>query len=369
MNWPEVFKGIQLCLGFQLLIVAVFLFSSKQKRNKLLAFYTILISISSLSTGLYSYIENAPFVSFLFGAHLIIFHAPLLFLYIRSLGGTDGKTWPHLIFPLSYTLYYIIQKLYFSAFFAENGIHLLVGHLVLCVLITIVYFYFGSRFFSLQLEDSLKQKALKKFRLFYVITNLHSICLYTLMAISYITVLYYYDTFQDFNERIVPHIFSFIIYIHPITSIIFISYLLTETHSLQSLILDKRIVKHPSLIRNDKDIIGQIEQVIDVEKRFKNPSFNLSELAKEVGWNEKELAEYFNEEMSIPFSKYLNQKRISEFKRLLEEDTMSRYSMEGIADMAGFKSRATFFRVFKNQEGMTPAKYREKHLASIRATV
>ncbi|MEO1098895.1 MAG: hypothetical protein AAFX57_14260, partial [Bacteroidota bacterium] len=67
MNWPEVFKGIQLCIGFQLFLIALFLLSSRQKRNYLLGFYTVLISISSLSSGLYSYLEKAPLITFLFG--------------------------------------------------------------------------------------------------------------------------------------------------------------------------------------------------------------------------------------------------------------------------------------------------------------
>lgn len=359
MNWPEVFKGIQLCIGFQLFLIAVFLLISKQKRNYLLAAYTALISISSLSSGLYAYLENAPILSFLFGAHLIIFHAPLLFLYIKSLGDKMLVTWNHLVFPVLYTLYYLVLKLYFASFFNEYSFQLLIVHLFLSVIYTGTYFFFGSWYFNIQLSDSLKQKALKKFRLFYVITNVHSMCLYSLMAISYVTYLYFNDGLPYFNEHIVPHIFSIIIYIHPITSIIFIIYLLSETHSLQSLILDKGITRSATLRNNREQISTRVKQIIDIEKRFKNPDFSLRQLSREIGITDKELAEYFAEELSTSFNDYLHLKKIEEFKHLIKEDTENTYSLEGTAQIAGFKSKATFYRVFKKVEGVTPAKFKD----------
>ena len=360
MNWPEVFKGIQLCIGFQLFLIALFLLSSRQKRNYLLGFYTVLISISSLSSGLYSYLEKAPLITFLFGAHLIIFHAPLLFLYIKSIGEEELKVRHHLVFPVLYTMYYLILKLFFSDLFNKYSFQILIFHLLLSVIYTGIYFYFGSRYFSIRLSDSLKQKALKKFRLFYVITNTHSISLHSVMATSYVAYLFFYNEFLYFNEYIVPDIFSFIIYIHPLTSIIFIIYLLSETHSLRSLILDKGITKSDVVRNNKHQIFTDVRRIIDVQKRFKNPDFGLKQLSHEIGVNEKELAEYFTEELSTPFNDYIHKKKIEEFKNLIKEDTENTYSLEGVAQLAGFKSKATFYRVFKKAEGITPSMYKQQ---------
>ncbi|MEM8893324.1 MAG: helix-turn-helix domain-containing protein [Bacteroidota bacterium] len=360
MNWPEVFKGIQLCIGFQLSLIAIFLLRSGQKRNYLLGAYTVLISISSLSSGLYTYLEDAPILSFLFGAHLIIFHAPLLYLYIRSLGDERADTRLHFAFPLAYTAYYVILKLYFSDFFREHSLDLLITHLILSVAFTSTYFYHGSRHFRLELRDSLKQKALRKFRLFYIVTNIHSISLYSLMAISYVSYLYFSSELTYFNEFIVPQIFSIIVYIHPVTSIIFITYLLSETHSLQSLILDKGITKSVTL-RNNRALISEgIDLYIEHERRHKDPEFGLKQLSKAIGVNDKELAEYFTEELSISFNDYLYQKKIQEFKSLVNADLENTYSLEGLAQLAGFNSKATFYRVFKKVEGVTPAQYKEQ---------
>lgn len=362
MNWPEVFKGIQLCIGFQLLLIAVFLFASKQVRNRILGYYTILICISSLASALYSYLESVPMIAFLFGAQLIIFHAPLLYLYIKSLKDNTIVTRGHFIFPFLYILSFLVLKIYFTDFFDAYSMEILMFHLFLTVFYTVMYFYKGSRYFNMELNDSLKQKALKKFRWFYLITNIHAILLYTLMGVSYFSYLYLYHKFPFINERIVPNLFTIIVYIHPLTSIIFITYLLSETHSLQSLTLRKGITKSAVIRNNANQIAEGIKQIIDVQKSYTSPEFNLKLLSKELGVGTKELAEYFNEELSISFNDYIHQKKIEEFKKLIKEDDENTYSLEGMAQLAGFKSKATFYRVFKKIEGITPSKYKEYHL-------
>ncbi len=368
MNWTEAFKGIQLCLGFQLLILAIFLLSSRQKRNALLGAYTVLISLSSLSSAFYDYLEKEPLFNFLIGAHLVIFHAPLLFLYIKSLEDKSIQMRKHFVFPVIYTLAYLVVKLFYANFFSDYNFGILISHLLLCAVFTVVYFKWGSRYFDLKLNDNLKQKALLKFRLFYVVTNLHAILLYSVMSITYISYLYFYDELRYFNESVAPNLFSAIVYIHPLTSIIFIIYLLSETHSLQSLILDKRITKSYSRI-NPKVIIDNVHQIIDKEKKFTDPEFNIQKLSSEIGLGSKELAEFFNEELNTSFSDFLHRKRIDEFKRLLQLDLEQSYSLEGIALLAGFKSKATFYRIFKKMEGITPSKYNEKLKSSIELIV
>lgn len=359
MNWPEVFKGIQLCIGFQLLLIAIFLFTSKQERNRLLAYYTVLICISSLASALYSYLEKFPVIAFLFGAHLTIFHAPLLFLYIKSLKDKTTTTGNHFIFPVLYTIFYLVLKVQFSGLFETYGMEILMVHLFLVVLYTATYFNYGAKYFNMELNDSLKQKALKKFRWFYVITNLHAILLYMLMAMSYLSHLYFYEELPYLNEHIVPSLFKIIVYIHPVTSIIFITYLLSETHSLQSLILQKGITKSYGVRNKRLQISNGIKKIIDFEKRYTDPEFNLKEFSNEIGVGTRELGEYFHEELSISFNDYLHKKKVEEFKNLIKSGRENTYSLEGMAQLAGFKSKATFYRIFKKLEGITPSEYKE----------
>jgi len=54
---------------------------------------------------------------------------------------------------------------------------------------------------------------------------------------------------------------------------------------------------------------------------------------------------------------YLNDYRIAEFKRLLNEDEYSKYTLSALAELCGFSSRTSFFRYFKKTTGITPNEY------------
>ena len=98
MNWPEIFKGVQLCIGIQLLVIAGFKLASRQKRNRLLGFYT-----------------------------------PLLFLYIKAIQNEDLQVRSHLYFPVFCIVAYLVVKHVFSDFFEENSFQFLIIHLSVVV--------------------------------------------------------------------------------------------------------------------------------------------------------------------------------------------------------------------------------------------
>ena len=57
------------------------------------------------------------------------------------------------------------------------------------------------------------------------------------------------------------------------------------------------------------------------------------------------------------FQHLLNDYRIKDFKRQIHHTSIEKYDLFSIAKASGFKSKATFYRVFKKQEEMTPGEY------------
>ena len=55
--------------------------------------------------------------------------------------------------------------------------------------------------------------------------------------------------------------------------------------------------------------------------------------------------------------KTLNDYRIEEFKRLVDKDEYSKYTLTALAELCGFSSRTSFFRYFKKVIGITPNEY------------
>ena len=46
------------------------------------------------------------------------------------------------------------------------------------------------------------------------------------------------------------------------------------------------------------------------------------------------------------------------------DDDYKNYSLEGIAQESGFKSKSTFNTLFKKMNGITPSEYRKKGLSN-----
>ena len=105
MDWEGIFKGVQLCIGFQLLIVAVLKLKSDLFRNRILGFFALRISISAFSVVYFSYTQQYPWLLLLFGGGWNLIHSPLIYVYIRSLNGIQKSIYIHFILPITYLLF------------------------------------------------------------------------------------------------------------------------------------------------------------------------------------------------------------------------------------------------------------------------
>ncbi|MEO0877599.1 MAG: helix-turn-helix domain-containing protein, partial [Bacteroidota bacterium] len=75
------------------------------------------------------------------------------------------------------------------------------------------------------------------------------------------------------------------------------------------------------------------------------------------GISHPELARLLNERIGMSFFEYVNYHRIQEFIRLSQKDDASGYTFFGLAQRAGFNSKATFNKSFKQLMGCTPSAY------------
>ncbi len=98
-------------------------------------------------------------------------------------------------------------------------------------------------------------------------------------------------------------------------------------------------------------IINHLEK----SKAYLNPDYNLSDLAKDLNSSPAKVSQAINQELNKNFSDLINSYRIETAKQILV--TESHLSVEGVALNAGFSSRATFYRAFKKQTGVSPIEY------------
>jgi AraC-like DNA-binding protein len=93
------------------------------------------------------------------------------------------------------------------------------------------------------------------------------------------------------------------------------------------------------------------------ERPFLNPELTLPGLAAQLGLSTNELSRLINKELGLNFFDFVNQYRVEEVKRLLQNGEHTRQTLLGIAMDAGFNSKASFNRVFKKLSGRTPTEY------------
>lgn len=110
--------------------------------------------------------------------------------------------------------------------------------------------------------------------------------------------------------------------------------------------------------KEEKDF-DEVREKIVSNKLYLNHELTLRLLAQQVDVNEKKLSYWINQFTESNFYHLINQYRIEEFKTQLVKPENENYSLLGIAQNAGFRNKSTFYKVFKDLEGLTPNEYKK----------
>lgn len=84
---------------------------------------------------------------------------------------------------------------------------------------------------------------------------------------------------------------------------------------------------------------------------------NLDTLSRELGISKFIISRIFSEQFHISFRDYINGQRVAFAHMLLLSTT---HPVTDIAFDSGFNSLRSFYRVFKNEYGITPNEFRRK---------
>lgn len=92
-----------------------------------------------------------------------------------------------------------------------------------------------------------------------------------------------------------------------------------------------------------------------VRKNYARP-ITANEVADYVGYSHSYFSNLFKKEMECGFRTYLNRVRIEKSKVLL---LSGKYTVPEICDVTGFPDQSTFGKVFKQETGVTPGRFRK----------
>ncbi|WP_158237147.1 AraC family transcriptional regulator [Aquimarina sp. MAR_2010_214] len=102
-----------------------------------------------------------------------------------------------------------------------------------------------------------------------------------------------------------------------------------------------------------------IERCMVEEKAFLDHDMTLKTFAKRAGESSRLISKTINEMEYKNFNLYLNHYRVEEFKMLIGSEKYQKYSNTALAKEAGFNSRASFYKNFKDIVGISPSDYFE----------
>ena len=109
----------------------------------------------------------------------------------------------------------------------------------------------------------------------------------------------------------------------------------------------------------DLGIYNKLMRIIETEKVYLQPGLSIGKLADQIKVPEHQLRALINQSLGYRnFSTFLNTYRLADAKAALADPELARTPILRIATDVGYASLATFNRVFKAAEDMTPREYR-----------
>ncbi len=320
----------------------------------LLSFYSILHDLNILEFITY-YIQD--------GVRFLI--PPLIYIYVKSLF-IESKTLikDHLVHFIPFVIYIIVYSLPSSLQMDFYHIEVIQSHIELALekdIYGIIYFVLSLRLFyqfKKSMKDNYSNMDEKSFLWIekFLISFLAVLLVDFLLTVSELS--FGYDIFWDSYITVIFLIIaiSYLGYYGLTQSTIFLPEFLIKTHLTQN----DELKNVSYYIKNEEKeaLKNKFYEQMEDKKLYLSPDLNLKLLATEMGVSERKLSAFFSEILNSSFYDSINSFRVNEAKIILKSNLIENHSITGIGLSCGFKSKSSFYRIFKKHTNMSPSAYR-----------
>lgn len=107
---------------------------------------------------------------------------------------------------------------------------------------------------------------------------------------------------------------------------------------------------------------AKIVTVLKEQKPYLDEDLTLRKLAELIPTTDKKLSTILNQHMGTTFYDIVNSYRLEEVKQKIASEDSQQYSIIGLAFECGFKSKTSFYRIFKQETGRSPSEYKKSLL-------
>ncbi len=120
------------------------------------------------------------------------------------------------------------------------------------------------------------------------------------------------------------------------------------------------IIQLNEAINYEEELKRKLKYAMKTDKVFLNPELTLSDLADKLDMKPTELSHFINTCLGKNFNDYVNEYRVEEVKSLMSSITTDpQATIMELAYEAGFNSKASFNRIFKQFTQMTPTQFKK----------
>ena len=149
---------------------------------------------------------------------------------------------------------------------------------------------------------------------------------------------------------------TFSIFYLTIITLIFVFQLLSESTILQD---HPRAANYSAIsLDSTRQIINEVKQHLAQNENFQHKKITVERISKDIGIPRNKIIYAFSQS-ETDFKEELNKMRIEKAKKLLLAEPQ--LTIEAIGNQVGYSSKATFYKYFKQYEGITPSQFLQKH--------
>ncbi|WP_456437748.1 helix-turn-helix domain-containing protein [Psychroserpens sp.] len=334
--------------------------------------FIVLILVILESYSLIHQIDILTIVTFIPASSSKLFLGSLLFIYIKSLFYDDKiiieKYWkvfiPFFLFMIFYSLPTFVALILKQNFLGyldiknnENQIIIIISDVVFLVYLT---FCFNS---FLKLKKIIKCTYSSITHNNFIWVRYILIAAIIIISIDLILVL----SQVLFNVYAVVETQN-IIMLLLVTSIIYVAYYGLKQSKI---LVPYFLLENDNIANNNKvqlidnkfkkefiTLEHRLKRILVEEKPYLDTELTLGKLAELTAISDKKLSILLNQHMKISFYDFVNNYRINAFKDIIKSDAYNKYTIETIAFQCGFKSKASFYRIFKVKMRMSPSEFK-----------
>ena len=108
---------------------------------------------------------------------------------------------------------------------------------------------------------------------------------------------------------------------------------------------------------NGQVIHKQLLALMEQHKLYRKNELRYSDLAARLGVSVSQLSKLMNQQIGMSFNEFVNAYRVQDAKERLSQNEGDKHTLLAVAFDAGFNSKASFNRIFKQHTGLTPSEY------------